>query len=449
MRDIFILLMLLFLFAAACKRPFLMTLGYLYVDLVQPQQVSYYLVNSVPVSLIFGAAAVAFFLFLDDKRNLGFGRIQAMMLLFLMWVTFTTFNAQLPDAWIKWDSAWKSIIFGAFLPLVLRTRQRIEAAVIFIFLCIGTITITGGIKTLLGGGGYGTMSMLVDSNSGLYEGSTISAVAVALIPLIVYSYNFNQIVPKQRATLIIMAGLIFAAVLIPIGTEARTGLVCLAVLAVLTFLRVKRKLLFAGLGAVVLLASIPFLPESFTGRMSTIKSHDEDESASTRVAVWNWTLDFVKEHPFGGGFTVYKLSRFETKVRERVGDGANSAERVRTVVEKGRAFHSAYFEVLGEHGYPGLGIYLAMLGLTLIDLRRLTKRYKNSETDAWIASLSRAIGHSIIIYMAGSLFVGVAFQSTLYHLLGLAAALSQVAARRTKAITATVEPSWKKAPATV
>lgn len=431
MRDLFILLMLLFLFGAACKRPFLMTLAYLYVDLVQPQQISYYLVNSVPVSMIFGAAAVLFFLIFDDKRGLGFGRLQVMMVIFLVWITFTTFNAQLGDqAWIKWDPAWKAIIFGVFLPAVLRTRQRIEAAVLFIVLCVGSITITGGIKTLLGGGGYGTMSLLVDSNTGLYESSTISAVSVSLIPLVVYCYLHNSIFPKQRLTLLLAAGLIFSAMLIPVGTEARTGLVCLALLAFLTFLRAKRKLLFAAGAAVVMVAAVPFLPDSFTGRMSTIKTYDEDNSASTRIAVWNWTLDFVKDHPFGGGFYAYKLNRIEVQVRERSGEGNSARETTRTVFDEARAFHSSYFEVLGEHGYPGLAIYLAMLIMALLQLRGLAKRFRLSEGREWISKLATALSDTLLIYMTGSLFAGVAFQSTLYFLLGLSAALAHIAAQR-------------------
>lgn len=438
MRDAFILLMLLFLFGAACKRPFLMTLAYLYVDLVQPQQISYYLVNSVPISLIFGAAAVAFFLFFDDKRNLSFGRLQGMMLLFLLWITITTFNAQLGEqAWVKWDPAWKAIIFGVFLPFVLRTRQRIEAAVLFILLCVGSITITGGIKTLAGGGGYGTMSLLVDSNNGLYEGSTISAVAVALIPLILYSYSHNQIFPKQRITQLLSAGLIFSAVLIPVGTEARTGLVCLAVLGIFLFLGAKRKLLFGAVAAVLAVAAVPLLPDSFTGRMSTIKSYDEDTSASTRVAVWNWTMEFVKDHPFGGGFYAYKLNRIEVQTRQRVGEGSNMSEQTVTVVDQARAFHSSYFEVLGEHGYPGIFIYLLMLIMALLQLGGLKRRFRTSDEDMWISQLARALGQTTIIYMAGSLFVGVAFQSMLYFLLGLSAALAQIAARRQSATSRT------------
>ena len=257
--------------------------------------------------------------------------------------------------------------------------------------------------------------------------------AVALIPLILYAYSYNQIFPKRRITLLLSAGLIFSAALIPIGTEARTGLVCLAVLAIFLFLGAKRKLLFGAVGAVVAIASIPLLPDSFTGRMSTIQTYDEDNSASTRVAVWNWTLDFVKDHPFGGGFYAYKLNRIEVQTRRRVGEGSNMREETVTVVDEARAFHSSYFEVLGEHGYPGLLIFMTMLVAALLQLRGLYRRFRTSDEDAWIAHLAKALGQTTIIYMCGSLFVGVAFQSTLYFLLGLAAALAQIAARRESA----------------
>ena len=446
MRDIAIVLMLLFLFAAACKRPFLMTLAYLYVDVVQPQEVSYYLVNSVPVSLIFGAAAVLFFLLFDDKRHLHFGRLQALMLLFLAWITFTTFNAQLPEqAWVKWDPAWKAIAFGAFMPFVLRTRQRIEAGLLFLVLCVGALTISGGMKTLAGGGGYGTMSLFVDSNTGLYEGSTISAIAIAVIPLILYLYQFNRIVPKSRMTWLLAAGLIFAALLIPIGTEARTGLVCIAVLAGLLFLRVKRKFIYLAAATVLAVAVVPLLPETFTGRMSTIKSYDEDNSASTRLAVWGWTLDFVREHPLGGGFSAYKLNEIEVEVQRRSGDDSNSSERTVTIQDEARAFHSSYFETLGEHGYPGLLIYLAMLFTALWQLRRLYQRFKTSEENHWIADLARSLGHTLIIYMVGSIFIGIAFQSTLYFMLAFAGALVNVASRVTEKRSQPV--AWQPRPA--
>ena len=179
-----------------------------------------------------------------------------------------------------------------------------------------------------------------------------------------------------------------------------------------------------------MLASIPFLPESLTGRMSTIKTYEEDSSASTRLAVWGWTLDFVKDNPFGGGFGAHRLNRVEIVTQARTGDENNVSTSTNVVEDKARAFHSAYFEVLGEHGYPGFALFMALLIVGLVQLGRLRRRYRDSETDQWISDLARALRHTLIIYMVGSLFIGVAFQSMLYFVLAFTAALVQLSARR-------------------
>src|SRR3546814_4232284 len=77
---------------------------------------------------------------------------------------------------------------------------------------------------------------------------------------------------------------IFACLLIPIGTSTRTGLLCIALLALLTLRDVKRRLLYLTALGVIGLAAVPLLPNTFTERMSTIKTYQADESASTRLA---------------------------------------------------------------------------------------------------------------------------------------------------------------------
>ncbi len=420
MRDLLILGFIFFMLGAAMGRPFLMSMAYLYVDLVSPQRITYYLLNAIPFSLIMAVLAILFYALFDDKKDMRFGRLQVLMLIWVIWITITTLMAQLPEfAWIKWSSAWKSIGFGIFLPFVLRTRQRIEVAIFFVVLSVGVLTITGGLKTLAGGGGYGTLNILVESNSGLYEGSTIAAVAVSLIPLIMYLYKHNTLFARSKLFKLATAGLIFAALLIPIGTEARTGLICIAVLAVMVWLKSKRKVLMIVLVVGVAGASVPFLPESFTGRMSTIKSYDADQSASTRIAVWNWTLGFVKDHPLGGGFDCYRLNKLEVEIKGK-------GDSTKTIADQARAFHSSYFETLGGHGYPGFAIYMSLLIVALLQLRGISKRFKAADAeDAWVRDLATALAQTILIFMAGSAFVGIAFQTTLYILLALAASVAQ------------------------
>ena len=95
--------------------------------------------------------------------------------------------------------------------------------------------------------------------------------------------------------------------LIPVGTSARTGLVCIALLALLMVREVKKQgPLHRAACWPAALCAVPFLPSAFSERMSTIKTYQADASASTRIEVWKWTLKFVQDHPFGGGFEAYR-----------------------------------------------------------------------------------------------------------------------------------------------
>ena len=68
-----------------------------------------------------------------------------------------------------------------------------------------------------------------------------------------------------------------------------------------------------------------------------------------RVVAWTLSFIMATQNPFfGGGFNVYKLNKIEVTMRSRTGDANNSAEETRVVEDEARAFHSSYFEVLGD-----------------------------------------------------------------------------------------------------
>src|SRR3546814_12035982 len=101
--------------------------------------------------------------------------------------------------------------------------------------------------------------------------------------------------------------------------------------------------------------------------MSTIKTDQADESAATRLAVWKWTIDFAKKSPFGGGFEAYRQNQIRYNTAKIEGQGPQQPVDKTLEVDKARAYHSAYFEMLGEQGYPGRPL---LLPLNLIGLFR-------------------------------------------------------------------------------
>jgi probable O-glycosylation ligase (exosortase A-associated) len=413
MRDLAFIGFLAGLLAFGFRRPFLFVLAYVYVDTVSPQRLSYYLLNSIPLSMIVAVLAMGGWAIADKKDRLSFTARQGLMLVLLAYCGATTLYADFPvDAAEKWDFAWKALAFAVFLPLTLRSRLRIEAVLLFLVLSVGSIAIVGGLKTVLAGGGYGVLNLMVDNNSGLYESSTISTIAVGIIPIILWFTKYGTIFPPDWRVKLFAAGLIFACLLIPIGTEARTGLLAIGVLGLLMLRDAKRRFLYVGGAAFLALASIPFLPASFTNRMETIQGFQADQSAGTRLAVWAWTWDYAQAHPFGGGFGAYRSNRIQVQTVNTQTAGDVQIVTAQTEADEARAYHSAYFEMLGEQGFPGLFIWLVIQGIGLVRMEILRRRYKRETGElVWASPLATALQHFQLIYLVGSLFVGIAFQS--------------------------------------
>src|SRR3546814_12150167 len=84
--------------------PFLFILVYVYVDVVSPQRLSYFLLNAVPISLIAVVLAVAGWAVADDKRDVRLAPRQFLILLLLIYCWLTTLGADFPqEALDKWD----------------------------------------------------------------------------------------------------------------------------------------------------------------------------------------------------------------------------------------------------------------------------------------------------------------------------------------------------------
>lgn len=420
MRDLAFIGFLLALWGAGFRKPFLFVCAYIYIDIISPQRLTYYLLNSVPISLIAVVLAVAGWAIADDKKDSRFAPRQAMLAMLLIYCLATTKTADFPvEAAEKWEWVWKNLAFAIFLPLTLRTRLRIETLLLFVTLSAASIIIVGGIKTLASGGGYGELNLMVANNSGLYESSIISAVAISLIPIILWLARDGTLFRPDLRVKLFAYALSFACLLIPVGTSARTGLLCIALLAVLMLRVVRRPMLYLGVLALAGMAAVPFLPSAFSERMGTIKTYQADESASTRLAVWQWTWDYAKTHPFGGGFEAYRQNQIRYDTVATVGSGASTTVKRDLTVDKSRAYHSSYFEMLGEQGYFGLALWLLINLTGLARMEVLRRRYRDAEADtAWAGRLATALQHAHLIYLLGGAFVGIAFQSYLYFLIG-------------------------------
>jgi probable O-glycosylation ligase (exosortase A-associated) len=416
MTDLIVAFILLVFIFVGFSRPNIAIMGYVWIDLVKPQKLAYGFIAGKPLSMIIAVVCILSLIFNYQKLNkLENKKITTLFFLFAIWITITTTTSLFPDyAWVKWDWAFKTVLVAVLIPFTIKTREDLEALIWVFLASVAFFTISAGVKTALSGGGYGARLISGGDNSGLSESSTLALVAAICLPLLVNFINNSLLMDKTKLYKLFMLALICTAVFTVIGSYARTGLIGLFIFSYFMFIKSNRKVavLFSLMVAVLLIYN--FAPDTWFDRMGTVETASEDSSALGRLVVWKWTTEFATTHFFGGGFHAYIANAGLLNLYH---------DNPKVIFDHtAKAFHSIYFEVLGEHGFVGLTLYLTILLALYIQLRKLAK----DKTDKWKAELAKSLTQALYIFCACGAFVGVAFQPILYILAAFVISLSNL-----------------------
>lgn len=395
--------------------PFVTTLGYVWVDTFQPQYVAYLLLNQFPVSMVMGAAAFVTYLMMDRRSPPPLFPETALQLVFALWASITMIWAAAPEmAWLKWDWASKVLLFTAFVPYVIRSRVQIEALIYTYVFALAANFVPFGLKTLISGGGYGVNLGLQTGNGGMAEGGHLSTVCLMSVPLALFLGHYGQLLPRVRFLPLAFWGLAGLAIATAVGTHERSALIGLLVLLAIMVAQSKHKVAYSIGAAVVLAGLLLATSAAWNDRISTIQNYSTEGSAFVRLQVWRWTWDYVAQNPLGGGFMVYVINSIQLP-------GLNGGA---PEIQFGRAFHSIYFEILGEQGYPGMGLFLLITAFAVYRLRRTAKRAKLYPELEWVGGLSRALQAGMAVFLTAGAFVGLAYQPMYWYFIAMGVSLN-------------------------
>jgi hypothetical protein len=92
---------------------------------------------------------------------------------------------------------------------------------------------------------------------------------------------------------------------------------------------------------------------------------------------------------------------------------------------RGRAAHSIYFQVLGDHGFIGLGLYLAILVIAWRYAGRLARTA--TEGDEWAAEFGRMARIALAAYCVAGAALSMAYDASILCLFGLLSAAGRQA----------------------
>jgi probable O-glycosylation ligase (exosortase A-associated) len=164
-----------------------------------------------------------------------------------------------------------------------------------------------------------------------------------------------------------------------------------------------------GLVGLLVLAAIPLawllMPETWTDRMASIQTYDQDASAMGRInswwMAWNLALD---RFPIGGGFAIYEPDVF-----------MRYAPNPAIVL----VAHSIYFSILGEHGFIGLALFLAVFGLTWLNGSWIIRNTKGRPDLEWALDLAAMCQVSLIGYLVGGAFLSLTYFDLPYYIVAI------------------------------
>ncbi len=351
-----------------------------------------------------------------EKKKLPVTSQVALTILFSLWITITSFFALAPgdDVWFKWIWFQKILLMCLIGFALTTTRERVNQLIWVTVLSIGFWGVKGAISFPLHGGGEG----IHGPDGGITAANNEFGVAlVMLLPLLFYMWH-TAVDRRLRRGLMIMGFLITLAT---IFTYSRGALVGVCAMAVVLWLRSPAKMSM-GLAILVFGAAIfAFAPQSWFNRMGTIETYQNDSSAMGRIDVWRASLRIVELHPVvGGGFSVTHYRDITNRMLE-----GTTIPRLSV----GRAAHSIYFDVLSEHGWIGLALFLLIAVYAWRSCTSLIRTSRDRPDLAWANLLGR-MGQAVLVgYWTSGAFQSLAYFDEYWCIVFIFEAARRVVAR--------------------
>ena len=282
--------------------------------------------------------------------------------------------------------------------LVLHSREHIRWLVWMLVISIGFYGTKGGIFTLLSGGNY---TVWGPAGSFIEENNALALALVMMIPLMRYLQMTEPNLWVRRGLLAAMLLCGFSAV----GSYSRGALIAILASAIFLWWKSPRKLVSGMAIAILLPLLFAFMPAKWEARMNTIETYQQDASAMGRINAWQMAWNLAQDRPLtGGGFEIYDRNVF-----------AHYAPNPQDV----HAAHSIYFQVLGEHGFPGLIFFLGMGFFTWRNGSWIIEKTRDRPDLSWANALARMLHVSQVAYATGGAFLSLAYFDLPYYVLVL------------------------------
>lgn len=346
--------------------------------------------------------------------KVGSSRIGATWIAFHLWVAVT-----LPLSGYRRGSAESATFLLLYLP-----------AVFFLggFLIQSSDRLRKGVWAMAGAGAIGTAWALytgisADDDERFSSFGSFSNPNILAIYLLTIIPFWGYIVRNERyrwATRLFFAALIGLGMVSVLRTGSRSGMLSLGVLFLIVFLstNVAGKLKFTIIGALAVVAVMAWMPSTLKSRLGTVFSGEKKDfvaagavgSSESRYALLVESVETTFKHPIVGvGIGVYA----EVNGKEKEGTGEKILWQVT---------HNMFTQVSAETGLPGFALYMLAMYFAIRSMWRVLKAARGRPELRELGMTASTLLVSLAMTFFNGLFTSMAFEFTIYVLLGFAVA---------------------------
>ena len=398
MRDVLITLFVFGSLPFILKRPYIGVLMWVWISVMNPHRLSWGFAYDMPFAAVIAAVTLLSLVMTKEPKKLPLTPPIWMLLAFTGWMAVTTvFAFRTSDSADMLNRVLKIMLMTFVTIMLIRDKKQINLLIWTLVASLGFYGVKGGIFTVMSGGSdrvWGPSGSFIEGNNEVALG------LIVIIPIIYYLFlvSSNKWLKRALVASMLLCGL--AA----LGSYSRGALLAIGAMAFFLWLKSPQKVVLGMLMALIIPAVVAFMPSKWSERMDTINTYKEDGSAMGRINAWSMAFNLAKDRPLvGGGFEIYDARTFATYA---------------PVPEDIHAAHSIYFQAMGEHGFVGLGLYLAFGFLTWRRGSWIIKNAKSRRDLAWAVSLATMIQVSMIGFAVGGAFLSLLYFDVPYYLMG-------------------------------
>lgn len=390
MREILLLVAILVGLFMTFRWPFVGILIWEWFTLQNPHRETFGFMSST--NMVIALVTLLAWAFSKERKTPPNSLIIWLVVIFIAWTTIGTFFAY-DTKWSfgYWDRTWKTFALGILLAATVTNRVRLQAVLWVAVISLFYYGVKGGLFTIATGGQNHVLgpagSMINDNNQ----------LAVALLMVLPMANYLRSQSKDKRIRLALLGGMVTTVISV-IGTYSRGAFIGLLALGLLGLLRMKHRIAYLAGATIIIFFTVHFMPEKYFERMGTmnsVESVQSDQSMQGRLMAWKVAyMVAVDKFPFGAGFYGPQLPPvYHTYLPS----------------ETPHAAHSIYFQVLGEHGFVGLGIYLALLAAIYFKLYQIIRAGKRQKEKRWIADLGVGLQASMVVFCVSGAALSLAY----------------------------------------